>query len=178
MRNIISIAIGSLSSILGILVSILILSINITEKTISEQMKNTILGYKPLSYYFQVSISTLLIMISANFLLNETVSNLAINITLYGTLFYIISILICGRSSMDDHGVPIVERHPIEELSITQNNSPDNIMILFPDHHRIVHKAVEEFNRRKRIVVYGNGRIDKLTLNNHLINTKGELERP
>lgn len=94
LRNIISIAIGSLSSILGILVSILILSINITEKTISEQMKNTILDYKPLSYYFQVSISTLLIMISANFLLNETVSNLAINITLYGTLFYIISILL------------------------------------------------------------------------------------
>ncbi|MGR9050558.1 hypothetical protein ACQ4XT_18145 [Halobacillus faecis] len=94
LRNIINIAIGSLSSILGILVSVLILSITIAGKTISEQMKNTILEYKILSYYFQVSISTLLIMITANFLLNDTVTNLAVNVTLFGSFTFILSILI------------------------------------------------------------------------------------
>ncbi len=75
---------------------------------------------------------------------------------------------ICGESGMDRYGVSVVEGHHIEEFSLTQNNSPDNIMILCPTHHRLIHKAKGKFDSKEKIVRYHNGVVDKLKLNIHL----------
>jgi predicted restriction endonuclease len=75
---------------------------------------------------------------------------------------------ICGESSVGEYGVSVAEAHHMEQFSLTQNNKPDNIMILCPSHHRIIHKANGLFNKKEKIIEYDNGRIDSLTLNYHL----------
>ncbi|MFE4430433.1 HNH endonuclease [Peribacillus butanolivorans] len=75
---------------------------------------------------------------------------------------------ICGESILGEDGVAVSEAHHLEQFSLTQNNNPDNIMILCPSHHRIIHKAKGLFNRREHVIEYNNGRIDSLTLNYHL----------
>lgn len=75
---------------------------------------------------------------------------------------------ICGRSSLNEYGVSVVEGHHIEPFSLTQNNSPNNIMILCPTHHRLIHKAKGEFDRKKKEIHYANGYSEKLLLNEHL----------
>ncbi|WP_186445913.1 HNH endonuclease [Paenibacillus cremeus] len=52
---------------------------------------------------------------------------------------------ICGFSGKEEYGESVIEAHHIEEFSLTQNNKPDNILILCPNHHRLVHKANGKF---------------------------------
>jgi len=75
---------------------------------------------------------------------------------------------ICGEGSREHYGVSVVEGHHIEEFSLTQNNSPQNIMIVCPTHHRIIHKAKGFFNNKTKEVAYSNGFIEKLMFNKHL----------
>ncbi len=75
---------------------------------------------------------------------------------------------ICGHSGLDDYGVSVVEAHHIQEFALTQNNSPENIMILCPNHHRLIHKAKGKFDRKKKEVCYSNGYVESITINYHL----------
>lgn len=75
---------------------------------------------------------------------------------------------VCGESSLSEYGVSVAEAHHMELFSLTQNNKPDNIMILCPSHHRIIHKAKGVFNKKEKVIEYDNGRIDSLSLNYHL----------
>lgn len=75
---------------------------------------------------------------------------------------------ICGEGSIEKYGISVVEGHHIEEFSLTQNNSPQNIMIVCPTHHRIIHKARGTFNSKTKEITYSNGTIEKLLVNKHL----------
>ncbi|MCM3548565.1 HNH endonuclease [Alkalihalobacillus clausii] len=75
---------------------------------------------------------------------------------------------ICGEGSIEKYGVPVVEGHHLEEFSLTQNNSPQNIMIVCPTHHRIIHKAKGTFNSQTKEIIYSNNYLEKLKLNKHL----------
>lgn len=75
---------------------------------------------------------------------------------------------ICRRGFIDKYDVHIAEAHHIIPFVTSYNNNSDNLMILCPNHHRIIHKANPDFFRSKLIYIYPNGLEEKLLLNKHL----------
>ncbi|GIP22937.1 HNH endonuclease [Paenibacillus sp. J22TS3] len=82
---------------------------------------------------------------------------------------YDYSCQICGINPSSIYGVNIVEAHHIEYFSVSQNHNPNNIMILCPNHHRLVHSAKAKYCREKNKVVYENGYEEVLKLEKHLL---------
>ena len=75
---------------------------------------------------------------------------------------------ICGENFSVNHGCNIAESHHIEYFTKSMNNDMNNIIILCPNHHRIIHKTNAVFKREKVSFVYPNGRIEKVKVNVHL----------
>lgn len=75
---------------------------------------------------------------------------------------------ICGATAMEAYGVDVSEAHHIEMFSLTANNDAKNIMIVCPDHHRIIHKAKPVFNAELKCFDYPNGKSEQLMFNIHL----------
>lgn len=76
---------------------------------------------------------------------------------------------ICGERIGERYGnAEIVDAHHIEPFTISHNNNADNIMVLCPNHHRIIHHCHGEFRRRKKEIWYPNGLHEPLLLNLHL----------
>ena len=48
---------------------------------------------------------------------------------------------ICGCNPVAAFGTAICEAHHIEPFSVSQNNNPSNIIILCPNHHKLIHKG-------------------------------------
>ena len=75
---------------------------------------------------------------------------------------------ICGFSTKEQYGVNIIHAHHIEYFSLSLNNNPNNIMILCPNHHSIVHSSNPIFDRKHKSFKYSNGYIEPLKFNYHL----------
>ena len=75
---------------------------------------------------------------------------------------------ICGSNFGYKYNGNIVEAHHIEYFTKTFNNNSDNIMIICPNHHRLIHKVKPIFDRDRLMILYQNGYREKLTLNYHL----------
>ncbi|CAM3505007.1 MULTISPECIES: HNH endonuclease [Saccharibacillus] len=75
---------------------------------------------------------------------------------------------ICGINHQSPYGVDVTEAHHIDYFSKTQNHSPSNIVILCPNHHRLMHGAKAVFDRKRMAFVYNNGYEEYLKLNKHL----------
>ena len=54
---------------------------------------------------------------------------------------------LCGTKPFDTFDDDICEAHHIEQYSETQNNDASNIIVLCPNHHRLLHKLKPTFNR-------------------------------
>mgnify|MGYP002707584737 FL=1 len=75
---------------------------------------------------------------------------------------------ICGVNIGSDYGTNIAEAHHINYFSKSIDNSSDNIVILCPNHHSLIHKLNPQFDYQKLQYVYPNGKVDKLILDLHL----------
>lgn len=75
---------------------------------------------------------------------------------------------ICGATATVLYNVDVSEAHHIDYFVKSMNNNPHNIIVLCPDHHRIVHKAKGVFNYNLHQFEYENTKTDKLMLNLHL----------
>lgn len=75
---------------------------------------------------------------------------------------------ICGARAIEMYGVDVSEAHHLELFSLTANNDAKNIMIVCPDHHRIIHKAKPIFNTEFKRFDYSNGKQESLMYNIHL----------
>ena len=75
---------------------------------------------------------------------------------------------ICGATAEVMYGVDVSEAHHIEYFTKSLNNNASNIIILCPDHHRIVHKAKGIFDYDAHCFKYENAKIDTLMYNLHL----------
>ena len=75
---------------------------------------------------------------------------------------------ICGRNFGEFYGVNLAECHHIEFFSESLNNDAKNLLIVCPNHHRIIHAAEPTFDRERKIYLYSNGREEILQLNEHL----------
>jgi predicted restriction endonuclease len=75
---------------------------------------------------------------------------------------------ICGCLIGENYGAKIAEAHHIDYFTRSLNNNSDNLLILCPNHHRIIHNSNPIFDRKKLIYKYPNGFEEGLLLNKHL----------
>ena len=76
---------------------------------------------------------------------------------------------ICGQLISAPYGnKPVVDAHHIEFFTQSLNNNYNNVMILCPNHYRIVHTYRPLFKRQTKIFEYPNGYKEKVLLNLHL----------
>lgn len=76
---------------------------------------------------------------------------------------------ICGRRIAEHYGnVDVVDAHHIHPFVESLDNSYRNIMVLCPNHHRIVHAYHPDFKFALKEYHYPNGLHEKLALNLHL----------
>lgn len=75
---------------------------------------------------------------------------------------------ICGRSIGEIYGATVVECHHIDYFVNSLDNDATNLLIVCPNHHRVIHSANPTFDREKKIYRYPNGYEEGLRLNLHL----------
>lgn len=75
---------------------------------------------------------------------------------------------ICGDFIGDRYDAHVAEAHHIEYFSESLNNDAENLLILCPNHHRVIHNRNPIFDRKKTIYLYPNGYKEGLTINKHL----------
>jgi hypothetical protein len=75
---------------------------------------------------------------------------------------------ICGKFVGEKYNATVIHSHHIEPFSLTLNNNPENIMVICPNHHGIVHAVNPMFNKANKSFIYPNGYIEKLKINSHL----------
>lgn len=75
---------------------------------------------------------------------------------------------ICGKAIGEEYGSHIAEAHHIDYFVKSLNNNSNNLMVVCPNHHSIIHDANPVFNKNSKIYIYENGYEEKLILNKHL----------
>lgn len=74
---------------------------------------------------------------------------------------------ICGNDFGRPYDRRIVEVHHIQPFVLSMNNDYDNLMVICPNHHSVVHKAQPQFDSVSLIFSYPNGFKERLVLNHH-----------
>ncbi|MDD6175669.1 MAG: HNH endonuclease signature motif containing protein [Firmicutes bacterium] len=75
---------------------------------------------------------------------------------------------ICGQYVGEPYGSKLIHAHHIDYFVKSLNNNANNIMILCPNHHGIIHDQNPEFDFSNKTFHYPNGYIEGLKLNFHL----------
>lgn len=75
---------------------------------------------------------------------------------------------ICNSLPLNIEGINICEAHHIEYFSNSSNNDSGNIIIICPNHHRLIHKFNPKFDKEKLEFIYPDGTKEKIKLNLHL----------
>jgi len=75
---------------------------------------------------------------------------------------------VCGEQVAAPYDARVDEVHHIDPFVKSFNNDVTNLMVLCPNHHRIIHATHAEFQRKHLSFKYPNGRTEPLTLNRHL----------
>lgn len=75
---------------------------------------------------------------------------------------------LCGEKPFPTFSVDLMEAHHIDYFSSSGNNDADNIVILCPNHHRLIHKTNPSFDRTSLSFVFKSGEIMQLKKNYHL----------
>ena len=71
---------------------------------------------------------------------------------------------ICGYGFREKYGVDYAEAHHIIPFVQSMNNNPENILILCPNHHRIIHKAKAIYDKVNICYLYGNELIENISI--------------
>ena len=74
---------------------------------------------------------------------------------------------ICG-ASFELYDTKFIEAHHIEAFVTSLNNNSDNIMVICPNHHRVIHATRAEFRYSDLSYLYPNGLVERLEINRHL----------
>jgi 5-methylcytosine-specific restriction protein A len=78
---------------------------------------------------------------------------------------------ICAENFGKERGTDTAESHHIAAFVASLNNDSDNIMVVCPNHHRVIHKARPIFDRERLRFAYPNGFEERLKLDKHLRGT-------
>ena len=74
---------------------------------------------------------------------------------------------VCGMNFKIKYEKPFSETHHIDSLSQSGLDISKNIIVICPNHHRIIHKTNAEFDRSKLLYKYPNGYEERLLLADH-----------
>lgn len=75
---------------------------------------------------------------------------------------------ICGKNFFTEYGVNYIETHHIHYISQNGSDTSTNMIVLCPNHHRIIHATNAYFDRATLSYHYPNGLKETLLLNEHL----------
>lgn len=75
---------------------------------------------------------------------------------------------ICGQRVGALYDSKVVESHHIDYFVKSLNNNMNNIMVVCPNHHSIIHDVNPHFDRNQKIYIYKNDFREELKLNVHL----------
>lgn len=75
---------------------------------------------------------------------------------------------LCGSGFKDTYGVDFVEAHHIIPFAESLNNDASNLVILCPNHHRLIHATKATFDRDSCTWDFHNGHVERLALDYHL----------
>lgn len=75
---------------------------------------------------------------------------------------------VTGEKFGDKYNSEVSEAHHIDYFTKSMNNDSDNIVILSPNFHRLIHKTNPVFDRSILSFIFQNGVKEKLKLNYHL----------
>ena len=75
---------------------------------------------------------------------------------------------LCGCRPFNSVDEDICEAHHIEYFSSSKNNDSANIIILCPNHHRLIHKLNPHYDAARQVFVYPDGRTEDIKINYHL----------
>ena len=75
---------------------------------------------------------------------------------------------LCGSAPFSDCHLDLTEVHHIDYFASSHNNNASNLIVLCPNHHRLIHKLNPRFNREEMSFVFGEERRIPLRLNYHL----------
>jgi hypothetical protein len=75
---------------------------------------------------------------------------------------------ICRNDFKEKYGVVYAEPHHIIPFSQVREDDPKNIVIVCPNHHKMIERAKATFDREYKKFTYPNGLVEPLILNNHL----------
>lgn len=71
---------------------------------------------------------------------------------------------LCGSKPLSTFSEDICEAHHIDYFANSHNNDASNILILCPNHHRLIHKLNPHFDITNRCFVFPDGQILKLKI--------------
>ncbi|WP_298273233.1 HNH endonuclease signature motif containing protein [Geobacter sp.] len=75
---------------------------------------------------------------------------------------------ICGDNFGEPYEQRIVEVHHVIQFVRSMNNDYDNLMVICPNHHTVIHKTNPIFDRQALKLAYPNGYHENLKLDKHL----------
>ena len=75
---------------------------------------------------------------------------------------------VCGQYIGEKYDSNLIHAHHIEYFTKSLNNNTNNIMILCPNHHGIIHDKNPEYNPQDKTFLYPNGYKEGLKLNLYL----------
>lgn len=75
---------------------------------------------------------------------------------------------ICAHRPFSEFTENICEVHHIKYFALSHNNDSSNLVVLCPNHHRLIHKLNPEFNAQKKSFVFNDGTELKILLDYHL----------
>lgn len=81
---------------------------------------------------------------------------------------------ICGSAPFTSIKTDITEAHHIDYFSKSQNNNASNLIILCPNHHRLIHKLNPIFDNSTLAFIFDDGHSEKIKLNYHVDNNVAE----
>ena len=75
---------------------------------------------------------------------------------------------ICGGKPFSDINCDLTEVHHIDYFSKSHNNNSTNLIVLCPNHHRLIHKLNPIYDKELKCFTYPDGETETLKLNYHL----------
>jgi 5-methylcytosine-specific restriction endonuclease McrA len=75
---------------------------------------------------------------------------------------------VCGFDFQPNYGIPYSETHHIIWISRGGADHSNNLIVVCPNHHRIIHEAKPKFNRSQLTFEYNNGLHEHLKHTDHL----------
>lgn len=75
---------------------------------------------------------------------------------------------LCGCKPFSAQDCDLTEVHHIDYFAQSHNNNANNLIVLCPNHHRLIHKLNPHYNTERQCYIYPDGTEESVKINYHL----------